>query len=145
MSINLENIKGREPLIDFPWRSEVDRLLVWMRDQDSHIQAFCFDVMMSAAYIDATSGLERHLEFCENISATGYNAHLGFINLCSPCYCSSNIWSFQKAVKPQSGAIGKLSSEVILRFVEKLHPELTRVIAIGGTESADAILKHSNG
>ncbi|WP_448217480.1 hypothetical protein [Endozoicomonas sp. 2B-B] len=63
-----------------PDTSEVDRLLVWMRDQDSHTQAFCFDVMMSAAYIDATSGLERHLEFCENISATGYNAHLGFIN-----------------------------------------------------------------
>lgn len=65
--------------------------------------------------------------------------------MCSPCYSSAEKWSYQKAVKPQSGALGKLSSEVILRFIEKLYPELDEVIAIGGTEAADAVLKHSNG
>jgi hypothetical protein len=41
--------------------------------------------------------------------------------------------------------LGKLSSEVILRFVEKLHPQLLEVIAVGGTESADAVLRHKSG
>lgn len=29
MTIEIENITGREPLADYPWRSEVDRLLDW--------------------------------------------------------------------------------------------------------------------
>ena len=32
-----------------------------------------------------------------------------------------------------------------MRFVERLHPQISEVIAIGGTESADALLKHQNG
>lgn len=99
---------------------------------------------MSAAYIDATSGIEKSIERCDGLNQT-YNAHLGFINLCSPCYINNQKWSYQKAVKPQSGALGKLSSEVILRFIEKLYPQLAEVIAIGGTKSTDAVLKHDNG
>lgn len=144
MAFDPNNINGREPLADYPWRVEIDRLLAWLKDKDSHIQAFCFDLIMSSAYIDATSGLEKYIEGCNN-SPSKYNAHLGFINLCSPCYSSAEKWSYQKAVKPQSGALGKLSSEVILRFIEKLYPELDEVIAVGGTEAADAILKHSSG
>lgn len=144
MAFDLENINGREPLADYPWRIEVDRLLEWLEKKDSHIQAFCFDLIMSCSYIEATSGLEKHIEECGNAPLT-YNSHLGFINLCSPCYSSIGKWGYQKAVKPQSGALGKLSSEVILRFIEKLYPELDEVIAVGGTEAADAVLKHSSG
>ncbi|WNC67526.1 hypothetical protein RI845_13490 [Thalassotalea nanhaiensis] len=144
MTFEINNIAGREPLVDYPWRTEVDRLLSWLVDKDSHIQAFCFDLVMSSAYIDATAGIEKSIEQCDNIEDK-YNAHLGFINLCSPCYTNNETWSYQKAVKPQSGALGKLSSEVILRFIEKLYPQLNEVIAVGGTEAADAVLKHKNG
>lgn len=144
MAFDIDSVNGREPLADYPWRTEVDRLLEWLEEKDSHIQAFCFDLIMSCSYIEATSGLEKHIEECGN-SPSNYNAHLGFINLCSPCYSSAEKWSYQKAVKPQSGALGKLSSEVILRFIEKLCPELDEVITVGGTEAADAILKHSSG
>lgn len=144
MTFEVSSITGREPLVDYPWRSEVDRLLTWLLNKDSHIQAFCFDLVMSASYIDATAGIEKSIEECNCINDQ-YNAHLGFINLCSPCYINSETWSYQKAVKPQSGALGKLSSEVILRFIEKLYPQLSEVIAVGGTESADAVLKHIDG
>lgn len=144
MTFNINNISGREPLVDYPWRPEVDRLLDWLVGKDSHIHAFCFDLIMSASYIEATAGIEKAIEQCDGI-ADDYNAHLGFINLCSPCYINTQKWNYQKAVKPQSGALGKLSSEVILRFIEKLYPQLNEVIAVGGTESADAVLKHNNG
>lgn len=144
MAFEINKIKGREPLSEYPWSGEVDKLLNWLLDKDDHVKAFCFDVVMSAAYIDATSGIEKSIEECDSIGHD-FNAHLGFINLCSPCYTSKNIWSYQKAVKPQSGALGKLSSEVILRFIEKLYLQLTEVIAVGGTETADAVLKHKDG
>lgn len=144
MTFNVENITGREPLVDYPWRFEVDRLLKWLLNKDSHVQAFCFDLIMSASYIDATSGIEKSIEQCDDINQN-YNSHLGFINLCAPCYINQGTWTYQKAVKPQSGALGKLSSEVILRFIEKLFPQLSEVIVIGGVESADAVLKHVDG
>lgn len=144
MTFDINSITGREPLIDYPWRTEVDRLLEWLSGKDSCIQAFCFDLVMSAAYIDATSGVEKSIEKCDGITEN-YNSHLGFINLCAPCYISSQKWMFQKAVKPQSGALGKLSSEVILRFIKKLYLGISEVFAIGGTETADAVLKHNNG
>lgn len=144
MTLNIKEISGREPLLDYPWRPEVDRLLNWLKGKDSHVQSFCFDLMMSASYIDATAGIEKSIEQCNSL-ANNYNAHLGFINLCSPCYLNEKKWTYQKAVKPQSGALGKLSSEIILRFIEKLNPQLIKVIAVGGTESADAVLKHQNG
>jgi len=140
---NIKEIKGRAPLIDYPWRKELDRLLAWLIKKDSHTHAFCFDLIMSASYIDATSGIEKSIEQCHSITAP-YNAHLGFINLCSPCY-TQNIWRYQKAVKPQSGALGKLSSEIILKFIEKLYPQLLEVIVVGGTEPIDAILRHKSG
>ena len=62
MTFEINKIKGREPLIDYPWRTEVDRLLTWLVDKDSHIQAFCFDLVMSSAYIDATAGIEKSIE-----------------------------------------------------------------------------------
>lgn len=144
MSFDVANMTGREPLADYPWRSEVDRLLSWLLNKDSHVQAFCFDLIMSSAYIDATSGIEKSIEQCTSIN-DDFNSQLGFINLCSPCYINSQKWSYQKAIKPQSGALGKLSSEVILRFIEKLYPQLIKIIAIGGTEVADALLKHKSG
>ncbi|MEB3343189.1 hypothetical protein [Okeania sp.] len=94
--------------------------------------------------IDATSGIETYIESCDNLPAP-YNFHIGFINLCSPCYEKGEIWTYQKAAKPQSGAIGKLSSEVILKFIEKLSNNLEKVVSIGGTELADAILYHQEG
>jgi hypothetical protein len=143
MDFDINKLKGREPLEEYPWRWEIDRLLEWVAGKDSHLQAFCFDLVMSAAYIDATSGWERNIEACSN-SPQGYNAHLGFINLCSPCFEKAEKWQYQKAAKPLSGALGKLSSEVILRFIEKLYPQFQKVMVVGGTELADAILIHSN-
>lgn len=137
-------VTGREPLLDYPWRNELDRLLEWLLYKDSHIKAFCFDVIMSAAYIDATSGIEKAIEQCQSIESD-FNTHLGFINLCSPCHVSKDTWTYQKAGKPQSGALGKLSSEVILRFIEKLSPQIDEVVAFGGTDSADAALHHQSG
>lgn len=144
MSFDIEKLEGREPLHDYPWRLEIDKLLLWLQDKDSPIKACCFDLVMSAAYLDATSGIEKSIQQCDGITQK-YNAHVGFINLCSPCYLNKSIWSYQKAVKPQSGVLGKLSSEIILRFIEKLHPQLTEVLAIGGVEFADAVLKHKSG
>lgn len=144
MIFDINNFNGHEPLVEYPWRCEIDRLLNWLGGRKSHVQAFCFDVMMSAAYIDATSGLEKSIESCSHCPPP-YNSHLGFINLCSPCFSQTDTWCYQKAVKPQSGALGKLSSEIILRFIEKIYPELTEVIVIGGTSSADAVLRHRSG
>ena len=142
--MDINKIKGREPLIEYPWQSEVDRLLKWLIGKDDSMKAFCFDIIMSAAYIDATAGLEENIEFCPSTNHN-YNAHLGFINLCSPCFEVNQEWIYQKAVKPQSGVLGKLSSEIILRFIDKLFPNICEVIAIGGVAVADAILKHTNG
>lgn len=144
MTFQIDNISGREPLLDYPWRSEIDRLLTWLQDKEAYIRAFCFDLVMSAAYIDAASGIEATIEQCDSIPQA-YNAHLGFINLCAPCYLNQSQWVYQKAIKPQSGALGKLSSELILRFIEKLHPRLTEVVVVGGVGSIDAILKHQDG
>ncbi|KMP10717.1 hypothetical protein UR09_05440 [Candidatus Nitromaritima sp. SCGC AAA799-A02] len=135
---------GKEPLIDYPWYGEVDRLADWLKGQDTDVKCFAFDLIMSLAYIDATSGLERYLEYCPN-APNSYNLHLGFINLCSPCYEKTGKWVYQKAAKPQSGALGKLSSEVILRFILKLSKNLNAVTSIGGVDSVDAVLIHENG
>lgn len=135
---------GREPLIDYPWNHEVERLLVWAKEKDKNFQCFLFDVVMSLAYIDSTSGLIRFIEYCPN-TPDPYNMHLGFINLCSPCYEYEGRWTYQKATKPQSGALGKLSSEVVLRFIQALSDNLISVKSIGGVNSIDAVLKHSSG
>ncbi len=144
MDLNLDDFPSHEPLVDYPWKSEIDHLLIWMEDKGAATRAFVFDLIMSAAYIEATAGLEKLIEKCDAIEGD-YNTHVGFINLCSSCYIYQDVWSYQKAAKPQSGALGKLSSEVILRFIEKLYPQLSEVRAIGGTESADAVLRHRKG
>jgi hypothetical protein len=144
MTLDLDCSTGREPLIEYPWYQEIDLLLEWLSDKEAHYKSFCFDLVMSLAYIDATSGLEKYIEFCNNCPDQ-FNAHLGFINLCSPCYERLEKWSYQKAAKPQSGVLGKLSSEIILRFILKLSNHLESILAIGGTESADALLIHKDG
>ncbi len=144
MKFNIKNLKGHLPLSEYPWDKDIDKLLIWLQDKDSEIRTFCFDIIMSCAYIDATVGIEKNLEICHSI-AHEYNAHLGFINLCSPCYESHQIWQYQKAAKPQSGALGKLSSEILLKFIYKLSCNLSDVICIGGTGYADAALIKKDG
>ncbi len=142
--MEISSYNGKVPLIDYPWHNEIDRLAQWSLSKDSHYRAFCFDLAMSLAYIDATSGIEKYIEFCKNAPAP-YNSHLGFINLCAVCYEAKNIWTFQEASKPQSGAIGKLSSEMILCFIRNIYPQFASILAIGGSEIADAIITHENG
>lgn len=140
----MKEYNTKEPLIDYPWKEEAVRILKWLKQQPDEYRAFVFDLCMSLAYIDSTSGLERHLQSCPSCPS-GYDSHIGFINLCSPCYEKSETWQYQKATKPQSGALGKLSSEMILKFVEVLFDEFTEVYSIGGTETADAQLVHKDG
>ncbi len=142
MSTNKYN--GKIPLVDYSWCNEIDRLAKWALDKDSAYRAFCFDLAMSLAYIDATSGIEKYIETCKN-APHPYNAHLGFINLCALCYEKKDIWEFQKAAKPQSGLLGKLSSEILLCFIKNLYPQFKSVLAIGGTQTADAVIEHTNG
>jgi hypothetical protein len=137
-------LNGKIPLIDYPWHSDIDRLAQWSLTQPPHARAFCFDLAMSLAYIDATPGIERYIETCSSLS-NGYYAHLGFINLCAPCYENGQKYHFQKAAKPQSGAIGKLSSEIVLRFIRNVYPQFHTVLSVGGVESADAMIEHQNG
>lgn len=144
MKFKVEDLQGHPPLSEYPWDADIDKLLFWLQDKDSVTRTFCFDIIMSCAYIDATIGIEKSLETCPNIN-NKYNAHLGFINLCSPCYESTQVWQYQKAVKPQSGALGKLSSEILLKFIHKLSVNLKDVICMGGNGYADAALIHKNG
>lgn len=141
----VENTKlpGHHPLIEYPWAGEIDRLLDSPIGSNPEYRAFLFDAVVSLAYIDATAGLEKSVERCNNIDG-GYNAHLGFINLCSPCY-EKGQWQYQKAAKPESGALGKLSSEIILKFVEHFSPNFVSVAAIGGSDYADAVIQHKSG
>jgi len=134
---------GHLPLIEYPWACEIDRLLNSIKTNELSFRAFLFDVVMSMAYIDAAAGLEKSIEHCDNVIGD-YNAHIGFINLCSPCY-ENGSWQYQAAVKPQSGALGKLSSELILKFVQYFSDNFESVVAIGGGNSADAMIIHKNG
>ena len=134
---------GREPLLDYPWSNEISRLLIAYRNKPAHYHAFLFDLIMSLAYVDSTAGLEKSIEFCKN-APDPYNAHIGFINLCGNCH-ANNYWQYQKAAKPQSGVIGKLSSEIILKFIECLYSHFSKVEVLGGTGLADAKLEHIDG
>lgn len=133
----------KEPLIDYSWCKEVDRLLEWLSNKNPSSKAFCFDLIMSAAYLDAAQNFENILEQCTSLK-DGFNAHLGFINLCSPCY-TLNKWQYQKALKPKSGLLGKITSELILRFILKTSDDIQDIFVIGGTEYADALIKYKNG
>ncbi|NOS74634.1 MAG: hypothetical protein HOP36_08890, partial [Methyloglobulus sp.] len=138
-----QEIQGRKPLAEYPWRFDVDRLLDSYIGKNQDFRSFLFDCVMSLSYIDATAGLEKSVEYCNKCSSL-FNAHIGFINLCSSCY-EGGVWQYQKAAKPQSGALGKLSSEVILKFVEHISPTFKKILAIGGSDYADAYIEHSSG
>lgn len=133
----------KEPLVDYPWKDTLDKILSSKILEDKDLLPFLFDVVMSLAYIDSTSNLGNNLEVC-NTGKTHYNAHLGFINLCAKCY-SHKVWRYQKAAKPSSGALGKLSSELILKFISSRFSEFDRVQVIGGTNYADAIIHCKSG
>lgn len=141
--MNELQLSGHRPLSEYPWSIEIERLLSSPIGLESQYRAFLFDAAVSLAYIDATAGLEKSIEYCTNV-VDGYNAHLGFINLCSPCY-NKDVWQYQKAAKPESGALGKLSSEIILKFIEYYSVHFTRVLAIGGSDYIDAVIEHSSG
>lgn len=140
----MNEYKLKEPLVDYPWSQEAIRLIHWCKKKPINYRAFIFDICMSLAYIDSTSGIERFVQNCSNCP-NGYNGHIGFINLCSPCYENAQVWQYQKAAKPQSGALGKLSSEMILKFIEVLFDDFVETYSIGGTEIADALIKMKNG
>lgn len=143
MHDNTEKVIGHLPLAEYPWACEIDRLLQSVNRKEPSFRAFLFDAVMSMAYIDATSGLEKSIEYCNNGIAE-YNAHIGFINLCSLCY-ECGLWQYQKAVKPESGALGKLSSELILKFIQHFSELFESVSVIGGNNYADALIIHKNG
>jgi hypothetical protein len=54
-------------------------------------------------------------------------------------------WIYQKAAKPESGSLGKLSSEIIIYFVKYLSNHIIDAKIIGGTENIDALLEMDNG
>jgi len=143
LTIKTEKTIGHLPLIEYPWAGEIDRLLESLTRIEPAFRAFLFDAVMSMAYIDATAGLEKNLEYCDN-AIDKYNAHIGFINLCSQCH-ENNSWQYQKAVKPESGALGKLSSEIILKFIQHFSENFEQVWVIGGSDYADALIIHKNG
>lgn len=134
----------KEPLIDYPWKDTLDKILQnKLLDDDKDLLPFLFDVVMSLAYIDSTNNLGNSLEFCTS-GSSDYNAHLGFINLCAKCH-AHKIWRYQKAAKPSSGALGKLSSELVLKFISSKFKEFNTVQVVGGTNYADAIIHCKSG
>ncbi|MDH4035179.1 MAG: hypothetical protein OEV80_15415, partial [candidate division Zixibacteria bacterium] len=132
------------PLMAYPWKPHADRLILWAKGKSETHCAFAFDFLMSLAYVDTISDIQRHFKVYEGLPAP-YSMHFGFINLCAPLFIEKGAWFYQKAAKPQSGAIGKLTSEIVLRFIELVFPNLTRVRAVGGVGSADAVLRHADG
>lgn len=135
---------GTKPLIAYPWKTHADDLIRWAKGKGSAHRAFAFDFLMSLAYVDTVSNLQKYFVLYDELPAP-YCIHLGFINLCVPLCIQNDAWHYQKAAKPQSGAIGKLTSEVILRFIEILFPNLKRVRVLGGVGTADAVLTHTDG
>lgn len=135
---------GTEPLINYPWRTHADSLIGWAKKKDSAYWAFAFDLLMSLAYVDTVPNLQKYFSHYHELPEP-YRIHLGFTNLCTPLYIQNGTWHYQKAAKPQSGTIGKLTSEIILRFIEILFPELEKVRVFGGAGMADAVLTHHDG
>lgn len=134
---------GHLPLEHYPWGGEITRLLQTSLGQDRRFLPFFFDCILSLAYVDATAGIEQYVEHC-TASASGFNAHIGFINLCAPCHHHGH-WQYQKAAKPKSGVLGKLSSEVVLAFIAHANPCFEQVLVMGGTGEADAKIVHESG
>jgi hypothetical protein len=135
---------GNPPLSTYPWEKEAEKLILWAKNKTLTHRAFIFDLLMSLAYVDTIPNIQKNIKRYQNLH-DGFNAHLGFINLCVPCLLNNNEWRYQKAAKPQSGAIGKLTSEIILKCVNLYFDEFTEVKSIGGVGLADAVLIHKNG
>jgi len=140
----LDGTTGNSPLEAYPWKGCADRLIEWSKSRSPAHRAFAFDLLMSLAYIDTIPSIQNNFKAFEGLSGN-YNTHLGFTNLCSPLLLERNEWHYHKAAKPQSGAIGKLTSEIILRFTEILFDDIVSVRSIGGVGLADAVLHHRDG
>ena len=103
---------GKTPLEAYPWQEYADRLIYWAKEQSCSHRAFAFDVLMSLAYVDTIPSIQKNFKIFKDLPQP-YNVHFGFINLCAPLLLSKQAWHFQKAAKPLSGVIGKLTSEII--------------------------------
>lgn len=140
----LEGDVGKKPLVDYPWMSCAESLMLWAKDRSPAHRAFIFDLLMSLAYIDTIPNIQGNIKKYDKLVGE-YNSHLGFTNLCSPRLMEFNEWSYHKAAKPQSGAIGKLTSEIVLKCIDVYFDDLILVKSIGGTGLADAVLIHRDG
>jgi len=140
----LDGTVGNPPLEAYPWRDCADRLIEWSKHRSSAHRAFAFDLLMSLAYVDTIPSIQNNFKAFEGLPGD-FNTHLGFTNLCTPLLLEKNEWHYHKAAKPQSGAIGKLTSEMILRFTELLFDDIVSVKSIGGAGLADAVLHHRDG
>jgi hypothetical protein len=135
---------GKAPLEAYPWKEYADRLIYWAKERSYAHRAFAFDVLMSLAYVDTIPNIQKNFKIFKDLPQP-YNVHFGFINLCAPLLLSKQAWHFQKAAKPLSGVIGKLTSEIILRFVEIIFDDFITVKSIGGVGIVDAVLRHRDG
>ena len=140
----LDGTAGNVPLEEYPWKICADRLIKWSKTRSPTHRAFAFDLLMSLAFIDTIPSIQDNFKTFDGLPSE-FNIHLGFTNLCSPLLLEKNEWHYHKAAKPQSGAIGKLTSEVILRFIEVLFDDIVLVKSIGGAGLADAVLHHRDG
>jgi hypothetical protein len=140
----LDGKVGSAPLKDYPWQNYADNIIRWARRHDDSYSAFAFDLLMSMAYIDTIENLQNNFSLLST-PYKDHRIHLGFINLTVPELLNNNKWIYYKAAKPQSGAIGKLTSELILRFISITFSQIKTVKAIGGSGVADAILIHNDG
>lgn len=140
----MENFKYNTPLQGSPWGNELTVILKWLNTQPKAYQAFIFDMCLSLAYATVLDkkGLRVYLS---PSCPFPYNACMPFINLCPTCYHETGKWVYLKAAKPQSGVIGKLSSELILFFITHLLEDFPEVYSVGGTADIDAILIHKTG
>jgi hypothetical protein len=135
---------GTEPLGGYPWRDLADKLILWSACRSESHRAFAFDLLMSLAYVDTIADIQNGFLHHEGLPEP-FAFHLGFTNLCVPLLLERSQWIYHKAAKPQSGAIGKLTSEVILRFIQLVYPSFEKVRCIGGVDIADAALLHQDG
>lgn len=140
----LDGTIGNPPLEAYPWKECADALIQWSNSRSPSHRAFAFDLLMSLAYIDTIPSIQKNFKAFEGLSEE-FNTHIGFTNLCSPLLLERNEWHYHKAAKPQSGAIGKLTSEIILRFTEIIFDGIVSVKSIGGVGLADAVLHHRDG
>ncbi|MDC1142325.1 hypothetical protein OAU50_04485 [Planctomycetota bacterium] len=137
--------RGTLALNGIPWRKEVRSILAASVEFNSTQRCLLFDILVSLAYADATSNLTGKVCYCKHAPAN-FNAHAGFINMCSPCFTAGKrTWQFQKAAKPKSGVIGRVTSELILTFFDVFADSVESVRSIGGTDVADFALKMTNG